>query len=560
MKMNRLSGAAIAVVAVAGMSGGLAAPVFAAPAPAAAVTVDANQPAQVSIHKYLGAPTGQPNDGSVQNVALPPLAGVVFDIYQIAVDGQVADLSTNAGLATYAPIAGYQPTAADVAAGTATYNGHTITFTKVGSATTDNTGAAVYAGAKTAYVGVENLAASTTITNGTTGAAVQTASVTPVAPFMFTLPMTTADGTGWMYDVNVYPKNASDTVTKTVTDQGTVGTAADNGAVAVHQLTYGITGSVTPGMTAAQIGTYVLADKFDSHLTFTGVTVKAGDTAMVAGTDYTVWINGAQWDGTSAAPAGATVQVVLTQAGIQKAVDGGSVVANMTATVDGAGVADATVIPNTATLMPNQAWWASRTGGEPYNPAEDTPGSNGGTPVTPNTSNEVESHYGPVNITKTATDTGAALAGATFDVYSDANDTTGTCDAADITDANLIVGGITTDANGAATVGGLQDSAFYNGIPQTNLRGYCLVEIAAPAGYSRLPQPVAFIVSQTATGNTIAFGDALKVADTPNVVMPLTGGQGPIYLAAALGSAAVAGGVGVHFRNRKKAASHNVAA
>ncbi|MGO4585440.1 SpaH/EbpB family LPXTG-anchored major pilin, partial [Arthrobacter sp. 2RAF6] len=147
----------------------------------------------LTIHKYEkpAAPTNLPHDGTALSAAqlqgLTPMAGVTFTVQKV----NNIDLTTNAGWTAAAALTPAQAAAQAASPGTTTTTG------AAGTATLGNLPLGLYLVTETGYP----------------------AGVTPSAPFLVTLPMTDpAGGNGWLYDVNVYPKNAVTTATKTVND------------------------------------------------------------------------------------------------------------------------------------------------------------------------------------------------------------------------------------------------------------------------------------------------------------------------------------------------------
>lgn len=516
---------------------------------------------ELSIHKYLGAPVvqeGVTNDGSVQTVNLPALDGVNFDVYRV---GNV-DLTTNEGWDAAAALYAVPLTQAMIDAGQITVGSVNYPITLVDTVTTGETGVAGEASfVQTNGVGLylvnENLSTSTSITSA--GSAVDKNTITPSAPFLVTLPMTNPDDTTrWMYDVSVYPKNQTDTITKAVVDKGTVTTETDQtyGDAADHALEYVLTSSITDS--TDPLGMYVIYDDLDPSVTFTGVSIELSNgTELTRGTDYLVYTAieynqpATLWDGAATVAGGPFVTIVMTETG-QKALEAdraASVVTTINATV-GAEDADG-IVPNTAAFIPNETWWQQNdatTNPTPENPTDNNPTTDTKEPGIP--SNEVETKYGNVTINKTAADSGAVLPGVGFAVYADA-DNSDTCTSTDVRPENMLIGELLTDSNGAVTFTGLQVSNFYNGTTQTDPMTYCLVETTAAEGYNLLAEPIPFTISDA--GSTLAL-TTLAVENQPsnlNNNLPLTGGQGALA-ASGLGLLLVGGGLGYYVINRRK--------
>ena len=166
---------------------------FAAEPSAKMPTIDTD-PAKtgtVTIHKYTrGTGTGIVGTGTTADAdhfpdGAVPLKDAGFTLYKVVdKDGMESYYNTN-------------PTALpDVS--TYVESDGTIKSTYSGNATsegfTDADGTATFSNLELGfYVVIE-----TTVPDAVT---------TPMDPFLLSVPMTTTDGTGWLYDIHVYPKN-----------------------------------------------------------------------------------------------------------------------------------------------------------------------------------------------------------------------------------------------------------------------------------------------------------------------------------------------------------------
>jgi fimbrial isopeptide formation D2 family protein/LPXTG-motif cell wall-anchored protein len=506
--------------------------VVAAPAMAAPV-VDSSHAVTLSIHKHLGT-LGTPvkADGTVKTVGLPTLNGVNFDVYKVYTDSTKTipvDLTTNEGWQTASEISASTLTPAQITSGF-TAGAHTYYVKLVQTVTTASGGLATFA--PTSGIGLyfvkENLDTSGTITSGST--VIPKNQISPSAPFFVTLPMTNPAGTDWMYDVNVYPKNQQDTVSKTVVDQGTqAGDTTEAGAK--HRVVYTITSSITDGMDASTMGSYVITDKLDSRLTYVSAVVKVGTTTLTAGpsADYTV------------STASGNVVITMTDAGRAELVTANNadpnakVVTTITADITG-GEGSTGIISNQASVIPNQAW-------KDANPSSD------GIP-----SDKALSKYGDLIVTKyDAQDTAhtVAMTGAKFAVFVAPTGAT-SCTKDDVSDLTKAVATGTVTGN-TATIKGLQTSDWYNGTTQTDLIHYCLVETQAPQGYNLNAQPISFTIldggAVLATTSQTVYNAKANLGNQ----LPLTGGTGIVALSVA-GVALVGGGVLLYVLiNRRRA-------
>ncbi len=515
---------------------------------------------QLSIHKHLGAPTTLDNNGTPQTVTLPALQGVEFDVYQVYYDSaktQPVSLLTNAGWTTASAINGYTPTAAEIAVGSFTIAGTTYYLGAATQVVTDNTGTATFTkpDGQGVYLVNESIEPTDVITNLTTNTVVPTNSITPASPFFVTLPMTepVARNT-WMYDVSVYPKNQTDTITKAVTDMGSVTT--DNSNNAPHVINYDITTSITDGTNP--LGMYVIYDDLDPSLTFTGASLKLSNGTTIDPAMYTVYTAPSWGPAATAYTTGTTVAdgpvitIVFKDTGLAllEANRGLNVVTTLNTTVNGID-ADG-VVPNTASFIPNQGWWAENGTGttNPENPVDNPPTEQPGIP-----SNEVKSKFGNLVINKFDPQSSTAnMAGAVFAVYWDANKN-GTCEASETASTVTPINTATVTApSNTATFVGLQTSDWYNGKEQIAIEGYCVVETTAPTGYN-LDATAHYAkilwATGTATTTTVAGTPASYTLDVANEKsnlgnnLPLTGGAG-VAAVSILGLILVGGGLGYY--------------
>lgn len=120
--------------------------------------------------------------------------------------------------------------------------------------------------------------------------------VRPIAPFYVTMPMTNKEGTGYDYEVKVYPKNTVNTNITIDKDVNEVGQDRDS-VDAYSNHTWIISTNIPSDFALAK--SYVISDTLDNRLDYAGnmvVTVeKADDEAIVAtldaGTDYILDLN-----------------------------------------------------------------------------------------------------------------------------------------------------------------------------------------------------------------------------------------------------------------------------
>ncbi len=451
--------------AAAVLAGALAALTLAMPASAATPNlIDPNQEGSLTIHKYEApvTPTGLPNDGTEQTVALPPLAGVGFTVYKV----DTIDLTTNEGWVDASELD-------DVFNGTtASITGAGYTVTAVGGQQlTDANGEITLAGLDLGlYYVVE-----TAPLAGSTG----------VAPFLVTIPLTDpSDDASWLYDVHVYPKNALTEVTKTVEDSEDVKLG--------DEIEFTITADIP---NVAVIDGYKVVDVLDSKLDYVSTEVTLANGTALAGTDYVVSIDAAT----------NTVTVEFTPAGllVLAANNATEVVVEITTTVNTIGE-----IVNTALLYPNAGSFTVQ------------PGQPGGPVVTP----EVITKWGALTVAK-VDEEGAALTGAVFSVYpteQDAIDNTNAIALGGATEFTVAADGTVTIsglrysdwADGAAVAPG-----------EDGYQTYWLAEIVAPDGYELLAAPIEFTITAATTAVGIDL-EVVNVPSNAGFELPLTGGTG----------------------------------
>lgn len=429
--------------------------------------IDPSKTGSLTIHKYEkpATPTNLPNDGTAltpaQTAALKPVAGVTFTVQKV----NNIDLTTNAGWTAAAALTPAQ------AAARAASPGSTTTTDATGTASLGNLPLGLYLVTETGYP----------------------AGVTPSAPFLVTLPMTDpTSANSWMYDVNVYPKNAVTTATKTVSDTSAI-KLGDN-------IQWTITSDI-PNVNP--IDGYRIVDKLDPKLTYANSSVALSNGAtLTLNTDYTV-----TFDATTK-----TLTVDFTASG--RAILAANPTAKVLVKVNTA-VNTVGEVTNTALIYPNAASFAI------------APGQPGGPVVTPPVST---TKWGSIVLHKKDSQSAAALAGAVFSVYATQADA--------VAGTNPItVGGAsswTTDATGNLVISGLRYSNYANGAAvapgQPGYQSYWLVETKAPAGYTLLAQPVETTVTSNDPSTVTVTID--NVRQNAGFQLPLTGGAGTWALTA----------------------------
>lgn len=479
----------------------------------------------LTVHKYLGATSSLPHDGTALTeeqlkglTSQKPLQGVKFDLYKV----KDVDVSTNDGVAVASKI-GNMVLPGDVVEKGIQVDGknYTLEAATPASATTNAQGEAVFTVpnlglADGVYVVVENLKDSGNLK--TADGDVDKAKVTPAAPFAVSMPMTKPDGTGLNKDVHVYPKNQVNDLTKTVKDAG-----KNVGDDIVYTISTTSTGADTNGKDGINRedlgGVYKIVDTLDPNLTYKSVIVKVKDQVVAAGE------NGYEVTSVKEGnPAQDKVTVSFKGTTLDTIAAGAKVELELTANVKKDSAVG--VIPNQAKLYPNS--WSK---------GIDSP--------------KVETKFGDIVIKKVNKD-GGVLKGAEFDVYLD--------DSADKDCSSYgekIKDSGATDDNGLVSIKGLHLTNFVDGkdVAEGEQHPYCLVETKAPSGYQLLPKPIKFSLTKagTVTDLTTAAendGSLVKITNYKNPGLPLTGAQG-ILLVSVLGLILVSAGVVLTVKRRK---------
>lgn len=468
-------------VLIGGAGSALAAPVLG--------NIDPDATGSIVIHKHEHQASATPspvNPDGTQQVGTAPVAGVTFTVYALLRDDEAIDLADPAAWNGLNALTVNEACTA-VTGGTAYTLG-----ASVGSVTTGSNGQGTVAlDSIGAYVVCET-AAPATVTD-------------QASPFIVTIPFPYDDG--WLYDVNVYPKNAVTSVGKTINAQQGLGL----GSLVEFPVTVRV-----PALEPTQDFTgFDVADTLDSRLTPAPATAGSAlgvKSVTVAGTLldaalYTVTRTG-QSMLVSLDTDDADVQSLL------KANAHANVVVTFQATVTSVGNG---AIANTATAFVN-------------NPAD-----NDGVRERPGVgSPAVTTNWGDLRILKTDASTAATpLANAEFQVYAAATPypaTAAECAAATATGSPLAVGATATfvsDEDGVVQIAGLFVSDSVNPAIDNAFRCYVVVETKAPAGFVTPLAPNNARGVAVITGSTGTTPD-LTVANTQQtgVTLPLTGAEG----------------------------------
>lgn len=507
----RALGAALAVGIVGALA--IGSPAMAAPVPGPITA----QNGSITVHKHAlpGFGTTQQNPDGSQGTGGSPLQGVGFQVCSIA----GIDL-IGGGNAAWNDVRAAGTAAAALAAGATTLDGHALTCQP--AKTTDATGTAAFTGLP---VGAYLVRETTPGTNPI---------VQPAAPFVVTVP-TPAIGAAagqWLYDVHVYPKNQlAGLPVKNLDDQ------PGNGVVLGDKIGFTISQKIPALAPGVAYNRFRVLDTLDAALKHTAdpITVTSSGTALVAA-DYTTGWVGARTE---------TLEVTLTAAGLAKIKAGDTITIGFKATSSTNGT-----FKNTGWVNVNNLTLQGTTTPTP----PENPGTNPPPPGNP--TNELETRWGAVKLTKVNASGGAGLQGAKFDLFMV---NAATCPAT--LTGGTKVGSYTSDAAGAVSVPGLWvgDTRIVNGSKpyDTTSRCYYLVETAAPAGFVTDGTPRGFVVTP---GATAAASATLAVQNSQQLVpgLPLTGSDGQLILTyGGIGLLVLAAGGALFARGRRnKAEAH----
>lgn len=343
--------------------------------------------------------------------------------------------------------------------------------------------------------------------------------VKPAEPFIVSLPMLTPSKDGWIYDVNVYPKNSAFRLTKRVRDAN-----AQSGGVITYLLDNEIpvpTASPTDYINQFQISDTFRGTHFPDHAArVVGLEVRtpAGELNFALNPDdYTVEYGLYSF------------VVSLTQSGLQKikGLPTGSML-RVTATgqlMDGASFDGTVPLGN---IFSGIVGFASER--EAQTAASD----------------EVRTYFANIIVHKFSSGTSAGLEGATFELWQceDPNED-GVWTATSGTSAISVSGQTSwkTGPDGNVKISGVHVEDFADNAPRTGYH-YCLKETASPSGFVQLTNLIPISVKSTDSDvdtSTPALDVMANVDNqakvTPN--LPLTGGQG-VALLAVLGTGLVA--------------------
>lgn len=450
----------LAAVATAVMMALSTAPAHAEPTPAP--TVPEQQQGSIIIHKYEQPDAlGKESTGLEQKVDGTPLEGIEFTAQRV----EGIDLTTNAGWekATEVSLADVANLPKDVE--------RSVTTDQAGLAIIDDLPLGLYYVSETSF-GPD---------------------ITPAVPFLVTLPLTHPNElNSWLYDVHIYPKNATTTATKTVMDQDSV------------KLGDTVEWTILSDIPKAQIiDGYKVVDELDSKLAFVGFDVSlTGEPGVeLDENDYSVDFTDPN-----------TGTLVFTAPGLKKL----QAAWQKDATSQIKGVVTTKVlkvgeIENVATVFPNKA----------------SNGFSTGSAIT---------KFGTIVLDKVDSKNGKKLDGAEFQVFLTEADAKAKTNPITINKGTAAAEDTFVSKDGVVRIEGLRYSNWANGQAvekgDANYRSYWIAETKAPEGYELLAQPIQ--VDVTSFQETASV-EVKNVPKNAGFALPLTGASGAATMFTAAG-------------------------
>ena len=222
------------------------------------------------IHKYVGAPEGADNNGTELNTSAwtaVPANNIEFKLYRVgAAEPNVPEWPEIPPAGAYSVADGKLIVTGSSGTIIGKYN-----LTHIDDIVTGNSGSTHVDGvaivenlAQGIYLAVEDAAASRQ--NGIVDPSGEPISIiAAVAPFLVAVPMTKADGTGWLEDVHVYPKNEEMRIKKFVDTDSDAITVGDT---VTYSLVFFLPGDVAD---ASQLEIY---DQLNAALTLVPESIK----------------------------------------------------------------------------------------------------------------------------------------------------------------------------------------------------------------------------------------------------------------------------------------------
>ncbi|MDY4492430.1 SpaH/EbpB family LPXTG-anchored major pilin [Schaalia hyovaginalis] len=345
-------------------------------------------------------------------------------------------------------------------------------------------------------------------------------------PFLVSMPTpnTTADAAnGWLYEVNVYPKNV-------VIEAPKKGIAVKaNGLKTNDQIEYPVTVKV-PSIAKTDQFTYFMVNDVMQPGNVSGsapsVEIKEANASSFTTVDTSMY----KVDTTT----GTTIS--FTRVGLDYLQTKPNALVRVTYKTMANTITANGEIPNTANFYVNTE---KKPDVPPQTPPEPPTVPPNDPPTPPFPTNTVKSSWGDLVITKTDKGNNKPLSGATFEIYNAADPFAADCSTQKSTGDAIAVDGkteFTTGADGTVAIEGLfvDSKEFAAGTAENAMaldhakRCYVLKETAAPAGYVMPADPFKAVAIQA--GTTTADDVTINNTRVPIVDMPMTGANGRLLM------------------------------
>lgn len=513
--MRRLR-SSVAAISLAALALAVAGPAFAVSPMVDPGNINQDQTGTIKIHKYesgslapeTASPTGTPEAKGT------PVPGVVFTAYRITnVDPKKqADWEMMSKIKVPADACGANWTTPTLKLADASQTAAQFAEGKA-SGQTDAQGEASISGLSVGlYLLCETQAP----------ASVQKRAM----PFLVSMPTPnpTADAAdGWLYEVNVYPKNV-------VIEAPKKGIAVKtNGLKTNDQIEYPVTVKV-PSIAKTDQFTYFMVNDVmqtgNAQSSMPSVEIKEADAPSFTTVDVNLYKVDTT-TGTTISFTRAGLDYLQTKPNAQVRVTYKAMANTITANGE---------IPNTANFYVNTE---KKPDVPPQTPPEPPTTPPNDPQVPPFPTNTVKSSWGDLVITKTDKGNNKPLSGATFEIYNAADPFAADCSTQKSTGDAIAVDGkteFTTGADGTVAIEGLfvDSKEFAAGTAENAMaldhakRCYVLKETAAPAGYVMPADPFKAVAIQA--GTTTADDVTINNTRVPIVDMPMTGANGRLLM------------------------------
>lgn len=355
-------------------------------------------------------------------------------------------------------------------------------------------------------------------------------------PFFVSVPYTDPDGDGWLYTVNVYPKNNIEGAPAVDKDVYEVGNK-DYGVNVNTEFNWIIRGSIPSDIGRPYVDDkgnslkkYVFTDTFDEKITYVSSTVKLYDKA---GTEETVLV--VNDDYTIVEPAeDRTLTISLTAKGMEKVA---------------ASLGNGNEKPEIRVYVAAKLNEKAAMGEKVYNDVTLDYTNSVGVSYESKVDVKPEVHTGGFKLLKyDGSNSEVFLGGAEFKVAASLEDAENGKFLKTPDNQNDIL--IVTDKEGKAEYKGLAyDSSEDGKHDKDDVKSgtkYYLVEVKAPTGYNLLKDPIAITINST------SYDEEKSVVMVPNMkkfLLPVTGGTGIIIFLIA--GVALVGGAGLIIKSEK---------